>query len=69
MTQEKLVSIIQGIAGSIGAALVTFGILDAQKVSVLAGVVVSIAPLIAALFVHSIRPSKTGESSEIPPGE
>lgn len=66
MTQEKLISVIQAVVGSIGTALVTFGVLDAQKVSVLGGVVVSAAPLIAALFIHSIRPSKTQTP---PPGE
>lgn len=66
MDQAKIVSIIQGIAGSVGAALVTFGVLDAQKVSVLAGVVVSIAPLVAALFVHSIRPSNSNTSTDVP---
>lgn len=69
MTQEKLVSVIQGVAGSVGTALVTFGVLDAQKVSVLAGVVVSVAPLVAALFIHSVRPAKVQDFTEIPPGE
>jgi hypothetical protein len=58
MDQSKLVSLIQGVTASVGTALVTFGVLDAERVSVLAGVVVSVAPLVAALYIHSVRPPK-----------
>jgi hypothetical protein len=55
MESTKLTSLIQGAAASVLTALVTFGVLDAQKASVLGGVAVSLAPLAAALYVHSIR--------------
>jgi len=55
MESTKLSSMIQGAAASVLTALVTFGVLDAQKASVLGGVAVSLAPLAAALYIHSIR--------------
>jgi hypothetical protein len=55
MQSTKITSFIQGAAASVLTALVTFGVLDAQKASVLGGVAVSLAPLAAALYVHSIR--------------
>jgi hypothetical protein len=55
MNSTKLSSLIQGAAASVLTALVTFGVLDAQKASVLGGVAVSLAPLAAALYIHSIR--------------
>lgn len=57
MNSTKLTSLIQGAAASVLTALVTFGVLDAQKASVLGGVAVSLAPLAAALYIHSIRKS------------
>jgi hypothetical protein len=55
MESTKLSSMLQGAAASVLTALVTFGVLDAQKASVLGGVAVSLAPLAAALYIHSIR--------------
>ena len=55
MESTKLTSLIQGAAASVLTALVTFGVLDAQKASVLGGVAVSLAPLAAALYIHSVR--------------
>ena len=55
MESTKLTSLLQGAAASVLTALVTFGVLDAEKASVLGGVAVSLAPLAAALYIHSIR--------------
>ena len=58
MESTKLTSLIQGAAASVLTALVTFQVLDASKASVLGGVVVSVAPLLAALYIHSVRKPK-----------
>jgi hypothetical protein len=58
MDSSKITSVIQGAVASVLTALVTFGVLDAQKASVLGGVAVSLAPLAAALYIHSVRKPK-----------
>jgi p-aminobenzoyl-glutamate transporter AbgT len=58
MDSSKITSLIQGASASLLTALVTFKVLDASKASVVGGVVVSLAPLAAALYIHSIRKPK-----------
>lgn len=53
--QKVTVSAVQGAAASIATALVVFGVLDAEKANAVAAVAVSIAPLLAAVFIRSGR--------------
>jgi hypothetical protein len=58
MNSKALTSTIQGIAASVLTALVTFKVLDAGSANALAGVAVSVAPLIAAVAIRSARKPK-----------
>jgi len=53
--QKATISAVQGAAASIATALVVFGVLDADKANALAGVAVSVAPLLAAVLIRSGR--------------
>ena len=58
MNSKALTSVIQGTTASILTALVTFKVLDAGSANALAGVAVSVAPLIAAVAIRSARKPK-----------
>ena len=58
MNQKAVVSAVQGVAASVVTALVVFGVLDAEKANALAGVAVSLAPLLAAVLIRSARAPK-----------
>jgi uncharacterized MnhB-related membrane protein len=58
MDRKALTSVIQGSIASILTALVTFKVLEADKASALAGVAVSLAPLVAAVAIRSARKPK-----------
>jgi hypothetical protein len=58
MNSKALTSVIQGTIASVLTALVTFKVLDASKASALAGVAVSLAPLVAAVAIRSARTPK-----------
>ena len=59
MDRQKLtISAVQGAVASIATALVVFGVLDPDKANALAGVAVSLAPLVAAVLIRSGRKPK-----------
>lgn len=58
MNQKAVSSAVQGLAASLVTALVVFGVLDAEKASAVAGVVVSLAPFVAAVAIRSARAPK-----------